>query len=99
MATLYVTEFAASGVQRGPIPVAFGLPVVRSNNISMSGASAQSAAFNANTTLIRVHADAICSVLIGTNPTALTTDARMAADQTEYFAVAAGQKIAAISNA
>lgn len=98
MATLYVTEYAASGMQRGSLSVAFGVPVVRSNNVTIGGGSAQSAAFNGNTTLIRVHTDAICSILIGASPTAAATDARMAADQTEYFAVAAGQKIAVITN-
>ena len=64
----------------------------------MSGTSAQSSAFNAATRFIRVHTDAICSILIGSNPTATTAKKRLAADQTEYFAVNSGDKIAAITN-
>lgn len=100
MATLYITEFSAPGLQAGSvIPVAVGVPVAEQTR-SISGTSAQSSAFNAATTLVRLHTDAICSIQIGTDPTATTPTMRMAADTTEYFAVPAGKsfKVAAITN-
>lgn len=100
MATLYVTEYAEdghgpSGSTRFAVAEAPGLA---GQTITISGSSTQSAAFNANTRLIRVHTDAICSLAMGTNPTATTAMKRMAADQTEYWGVVPGDKIAVIAN-
>lgn len=100
MATLYITEFSGAEVQHGVlVPVAFA-PALAEQTRSISGSSAQSSAVNAATTVIRLHTDAICSIAIGTNPTATTSTMRMAADTTEYFAVPKGQsyKVAAITN-
>ncbi len=100
MATLYVTEFNAIG-GGGNFPVAGAFwPAVAQQTVAIGGSSTQSNAFNANTTVIRVHTDAICSINIGTNPTATATTARMAAGQTEYFSVPRGgaYKIAVITN-
>jgi hypothetical protein len=52
-----------------------------------------SAAFKNNTNLIRIHTDGIASFLVsaaGTSAVA-NTNARMAANQTEYFMVPMGQ--------
>jgi hypothetical protein len=57
-----------------------------------------SAPFDPRTKFIRVHTDAICSIAIGVNPTAVATEMRMAANQTEYFGVGANSKIAVITN-
>lgn len=71
------------------MPVAYA-PAIQNNNVTIGGAT-QSAVFAPNTTLVRLHADTVCFVKFGTNPTAVTaTDARMAANQTEYFYVTAG---------
>lgn len=90
MATLYVTEFPSAATDHGAsVPVAF-TPAIVNNNVAI-GAEAKSAAFNVNTKLVRLHADTVCFVKFGTAPTAVTvTDARMAANQTEYFAVQPG---------
>ncbi|HEV7237388.1 MAG TPA: hypothetical protein VGN15_14465 [Ktedonobacteraceae bacterium] len=100
MATLYVTEFGAAGIAGNfPIGVAQQLPTAE-QTVAISGASAQSAVFNTNTTLVRLHTDAICSVEFGANPTAAATKMRMAANQTEYFSVPRGSnfKVAVITN-
>ena len=66
----------------------------------VSNTSVQSAAFAANTGLIRLvcittDADDVCLVAIGgTNPTAGGTSMRMSSGQTEYFRVIAGDKLA-----
>ena len=99
MATLYITEYADSGFISGPVAVAKE-PRITSQTVEIAAGSAQSAAFNSATRLVRLHTDAICSVDFGTDPTAVETESRMAANQTEYFAVPHGQsyKVAVIAN-
>lgn len=100
MATLYVTEFGAAGIAGNfPIGVAQQLPTAE-QTVAIGASSAQSNVFNTNTVLVRLHADAICSVEFGPNPTATSGKMRMAANQTEYFSVPQGSgfKVAAITN-
>jgi hypothetical protein len=90
---LYVTEFPSASVDHGAgVPVAFAPSVGGiNNNVTISGTHAESSAFGTNTRLVRLHTDTICYVKFGTAPVAVTvTDARMAANQTEYFAVQPG---------
>lgn len=99
MATLYISEYSAESFRTtgSGIPVAQEPPTVE-QTVAISGASAQSSAFGASTRIIRVHTDAICSILVGSNPTATTAKKRLPADHTEYFAVQPGDKLAVISN-
>lgn len=94
MATLYVTEFAYPARFTGVA----AQPYVATQAVTISGVSAQSVAFNANTSLVRIHTDAICSVVFGVAPTATTAEARLGVGQTEYFSIVPGQKVAVISN-
>jgi hypothetical protein len=100
MSKIYIDEFV--GLQKDGaghvMPVPQTPAIVQQDGITIGVGSAQSAAFNANTRLIRVHTDAICAIAIGADPTAVATKGRMAADQTEYFAVYPGQKLAVISS-
>ena len=66
--------------------------------LAISGSPTSSNPFQPQTTLIRVHTDAICSIEIGQSPTATTSTARMAANQTEYFGVYPGHSISVIAN-
>ena len=101
MAFLYLTEYG--GAQNGGIVSIAQGPAIITQKLAI-GAETKSAAFNANTRIIRVHVDAICSVAIGpigaagTGPTAAITSKRMAADNTEYFGVNPGEKLSVISN-
>jgi len=99
MATLYIAEFASVGGTSN-FGVAGGFtPPITEQTVAIGGGSTPSAAFNANTAFVRLHADAICSLAWGTSPTATTSKMRMAAGQTEYFAVPqTGYKVAVISN-
>lgn len=100
MAVLYVTEYTAQHTDQGrPVPIAYCPPVVRSNNVAIGGV-ASSLVFNNATSIIRIHADAICSIAIGINLTATTADARLAQNQTEYFGFEPGKgfSISVISN-
>jgi hypothetical protein len=96
MAKLYVTEFERPRNQW--VNIANTPPLVDQTPVVIGAGSLQSAAFNAKTAMIRVATDAICSIAIGTNPTATTNNMRMAADQVEYFSVQPNQLIAVIAN-
>jgi hypothetical protein len=105
MAKLYVTEFGGIVQDAGfPIEVAKTNVIVDQTPVATGGSSAQSAAFNAGTRIVRLHLDANggvgASIAFGANPTALTNaNARLSPNQTEYFAVNAGDKVACINDA
>ena len=103
MAALYVSEYravAALGLGGGGNQAQ--APVEPANvdqpTVPISASSTQSQAFALGTNFIRVHCDAICSIQIGVNPTAVTSVKRMIAGQTEFFGVQPGHKIAVIQN-
>jgi hypothetical protein len=100
MAVVYVAEFVSvGGTGNFPIAGAMVAPVAQ-QTIAIGTVSAPGSAFNANTYFVRVHTDAICCISFGTTPTvSTTTGMRMAANQTEYFAVPLGAsyKVAVIT--
>lgn len=96
MAKLYVTEFGGAGLAHSQ--TAQTPPIVEQNPVAIGATSAQSAAFDMATTVVRIHTDAICSIAFGTNPTASANTMRLAADATEYFSVKGGTKVAVITN-
>jgi hypothetical protein len=97
VSTLYITEYYdIFGHAQVPLE-----PPVAKQTVAIGASSAQSAAFSPQTRIIRIHTDSVCSVSIGvgpTGPTATATDARMAANQTEYRGVSPGQILAVITN-
>jgi hypothetical protein len=100
MAVLYITEFERVGRDAEGHQMPLGVtPVVANQTVAIGSSSAQSAALNGKTRMVRIHTDAICHVAIGSNPTATTSLTRLAADQTEYFGVLPGTKIAVIAGA
>jgi hypothetical protein len=101
MAVVYITEYARQGSDAmGHGLVVAEEPPVANQTVAIGATTAQSSAFNASTTFVRVHTDAICGIEFGTNPTATTTTRRMPAGGTEYFAVPMGKsyKLAVITN-
>lgn len=102
MAKLYIREYSqVEVVGAEPVNVVAQIaqePGTDQTPVVIGGGSLQSVAFAASTRLVRIHTDAICSVLFGPNPTATVNSARLAADQTEYFGVNPGDKVAVISN-
>lgn len=103
MATVYITEYAAQAADAGANPVPAGQePAIAHQTVAITVGSVQSAVLNARTRFVRVHTDAICSIKFGTNPTAVVTEERLAANATEFFGIAPDQlgalKIAVISN-
>lgn len=98
MANIYITEFSENGRNaRGGIDQVCQMPPVTEQVVAIGGASAQSVAFANATTKVRVQAGGVCHVAVGSNPTATTSNMRMAIDQTEYFGVNPGDKIAVIA--
>jgi len=97
MASLYITEYSGVAGQHTQVAMT---PAVAHQKLTI-GSETDSAVFNANTRFIRVHVDAICSILIenvDTAPTATVGMTRMAADTTEYFGVVPGGKLSVITN-
>jgi len=98
MATLYITEFSGIGPDMtGRTPQTARLPAIVDQAITLSATSAQSAAFNAQTVMVRVQSDADCFILADSNPTATTSKMPLAAGSAEYFSVFPGLKIAGIA--
>ncbi len=99
MATMYVSEFNFLG-GTGNRPVqGVQTPPIAEQIVTIGGAStAITNAFNANTTVIRVAVDTTCSIAFGATPVATTANMRLAGNQTEYFTVIPGQKVAVIAN-
>lgn len=106
--TLFISEFSGFPPYMGhPMSIA-ELPPIAQQTVTMTSTSAQSTSFQPNTRVVRLHLDSGGSatspgacVRVGTNPTALTTDLRLALNQTEYFFVNNGvtvEKVAAISS-
>lgn len=109
MAAVYISEYSAianvsihllgimSAQSKTQTPAAQE-PCIADQVVAISGSSTQSSEFNAQTTMIRINTDAVCSIAIGPNPTASATSKRLSANTTEYFGVQRGHKVAVITN-
>lgn len=99
MAVLYIEEYVDAPKNHiGQLLPVAQAPGIARQTVAITGSSVPSSAFNAATRYVRLHTDAICSILFGAAPTATTSTPRMAANQTEYFAVRKSDKVAVISN-
>jgi hypothetical protein len=96
MATLSIREYEhLAALSGGTLQVGQELANT-SQAVAISAGSLQSVAFNIRTRHIRVHTDAQCSIEFGLNPTATITSCVLSAQQTEYFGVRPGDKLAVI---
>jgi len=96
---LFLTEYANLARDIGSNFIAAGMePAVAEQTMTLSGTSSQSAAFNAQTAFVMVHAQEAACLKWGTNPTAVTTAQRIAAGETRFVGVPAGKsfKVAGI---
>jgi hypothetical protein len=108
MSNMYVTEYRGVGtnspVDNGMSVQAAKQPSLGDQKIAFTGTPGISAAFNAQTRLVRIHVDGIASIRFskpdaaGAGTNAAVTNKRMAADTTEYFAVDPGMFVSAITN-
>jgi len=99
MSTLYIKEHEQMPQMAGAPQIWKEPALVEQTPVTVSGTSAQSAAFNAQTKFITIVCDGIFSYLVAADPTAATTNFRVQAGEMLTFAVTPGQKIAAITNA
>lgn len=96
--SVYVTEYSELLKIDGSVAIAREPAIVNAQKLTPP---ATSAAFNVATRFIRLHNDATnpISFLVSTAGTAATTgNTRLAGNQTEYFAVNAGDSISVIVN-
>ena len=99
MSTLYITEFVNSNAHTKDSPSTGRWPPIAKQTVAIGGGSTASNPFSSNTNMVRVEVDATCSILIDFgSPVATTVDARMCANQTEYFTVFPNQVLAVIAN-
>lgn len=99
MALLYIAEYdRMAEAPAGPPQIVQEPPIIEQTPVVIGAGSLQSAFFGTRTRIVRIHADSICSIAFGINPTASVQNKRMAASQTEYFGVAPGMKVAVIAN-
>lgn len=95
----YVTEFPLQ--VDGSVQVATTPPLVDQASITVSAASAASAAFGPSTGLIRISCDTTVSAAFGApgaTPTATITNMRLPANVPEYFRVRPTGKVSFITN-
>jgi hypothetical protein len=99
MADVFISEYVrlARDADGNVIPVGKE-PAIAEQKL-LIGTEVDSAAFNENATLIRVHAEAACCLLFGLAPTATVDKKRMGAGATEYFGIVPGQKVSVIADA
>lgn len=99
MSTLYIAEVTALGIDaQGASIIAPKMPPFAEQTVPISGATAASAPFTGHTRFVQIHTDAICSLAFGQNPQATTSNQRLAANETRYYAVNPGDQVAVISN-
>ncbi len=94
MPTLFITEFSQQGADLSAHTVPCALvPEVAVQALTISNASAPSAAFNAATTIVRLQTDTACWVTFGTTPVATASKTPLAVGTPEYFAVLGNNSI------
>lgn len=97
---LYVTEYATISNMPtvvGQVPLE---PPVADYTVAIAASANLSPAFQPSTRMVRLHCDVVCSVLLGQNPVATSSNGRFAANQTEYRGVPEGMgfKVSVIQN-
>jgi hypothetical protein len=98
MAKIYITEHERPSVVFGNLMPVAKMPPLATMTAPIGVGSTQSSGFGTSTYMVCIHADTICSIEFGSNPTATTSSRRVASNATEYFEVVPGQKVAVIVN-
>lgn len=103
MAVLYVSEFSQLVMTPNGLAAMGQQPSLRDQTIAIgSGSLTPMYAFLPATKFVRLHTDSICSIAFGpfSSVVATSANARMAANQTEYFGVpqSSNGSVAVITN-
>jgi len=95
---IYITEYERQPLDVQGNPLATGQePALAEQLVAASGVSAQSAVFNSSTSFIMVHTTEIVCLAFGLNPTAVNNRHRMAANETRFYGVKGGNRLAVIT--
>jgi hypothetical protein len=95
MAFCYISEYPGGPPMGSQAPAE---PALAEQTVAIGASSAQSQPFGGGTKMIRVSVDATCSIAIGPDPTAMAPAKRLSANQTEFFIVQPGHRLAVIQN-
>jgi hypothetical protein len=101
MAKLYIAEYGTivglPATANGQVPLE---PPLIEQVIDFTSGPALSTPFQPGTRMVRLHCDAVCSLLIGANPNAGTGNGRWAGNQTEFRGVPEGQgfRVSVVAN-
>jgi hypothetical protein len=102
MSFLYITEFArqARDVAGYLVQGTPEYPATAEQVVAVGAGSVQSAVLRANTAIVELVSDVVCSVAVGVNPTATANARRIPANVPVQIGVSAnsGFKIACITN-
>jgi len=101
MATLYISEFRNIGTIRTEQAQVLAQPAITDQTVAIGATTEPSAAFNAETKLVLLCADAICSIKFGSTEVlsaAAITNMRLPADTPIPFAVSPGHFVSVIAN-
>ncbi len=100
MATLFISEFATCAIDARGQPVAApDYPTtVPDQVVDITVASLQSEPFSGHTRFLQFTTDARCSIVIGANPVATTTNGPVNVGDARFVGVQPGHRIAVISN-
>ena len=98
MPVLDITEYPALQLNsRFKTPLVGYEPNIAVQQLVIAAVSAPSAIFNGATGMVRLHTDVACRIAFAATPVAAATSMRLGANQTEYFSVAPGMKVAVIT--
>lgn len=99
MATLYVTECAQTGVAANQWVMSPAVQTILADyNIAIGAASTNGPTFQNGTTFVMINADSACSLAFGVSPVAVPTAHRMSPNDTRFYIVQPGWKVAVIEN-
>jgi hypothetical protein len=100
MATLYIAEIELLGLDaHGAEIMAPKMPPIAEQTVAIGMTTAASTnAFTTRTRFVQIHTDAVCSIAFGVAPVATTSNQRLAANETRFVTVNAGDKVAVIVN-
>ena len=90
MSSLYVTEYAhisPQGIARGAAQAPQEIPIAE-QKLTIGATAVLSSTFSTYTRLVRLHADAVCSVVFGgASAVATANNQRLAAGVSEYHGI------------
>lgn len=98
MANLFISEYLETATDyEGRQVMAGKEPAIATQVVGIVAGHSESNPFTSGTKFVRLHTDVKCNIQIGLAPVAvIDVDARMAANQTEFFAVTPGHSVSVL---